>query len=365
MFFGSGNLVFPLLIGQQSQSAFGSAGLGLTLTGIFVPLLGMLSLLAYGGDVRTYMNHLGKRTGWLLTFFILALLGPFGVCPRCILVAYGGVHELFPQLPLWLFASIFCSLVAVMAWKPKIIIDWIGKGLTPLLLTGIGCLFIYGLGSQAPESDLSSMQAFKIGFFRGYETMDLLAAFFFSGTIATYMHTQAQGETRHLIALSVGASLLGAGLLGAVYWGLVALGAQHATLLESVHSSAYLVTVAQATLGPWALPVVSATITLACLTTMLILSQLFAQFIADTSRRLSRSAGGHGALLLTLSLCFLQVHLQFDRLEHFLENILEVAYPALIVFALTMFLDRLRQTRWSPITFWLACVGSMAYGALC
>ncbi len=371
MFFGSGNLVFPLLVGKQSQSSYGLAMLGLMVTGIFVPLLGMLSLLAHGkpgksargaegeGTVWTYMNTLGRRPAWLLMFVILGLLGPFGVCPRCILVAYGGLKPLYPQLSLSLFAFLFCGLVGFMAWRPQAIIDWIGKGLTPFLLAGLSCLVFFGVRGPTPEGVLEAQEAFSLGFFKGYETMDLLAAFFFSGVVVEYMRAQAQGSKRQLLVLSLGASVLGALLLGLVYWGLVALGAKHALVLEGVHPSSFLVTVAQETLGSWALPVVGVTIALACLTTMLILVQLFAQFVIDSFPK--RRSLGHSALLGTLVLCFIQAHLQFDRLEVFLAKILQVAYPALIIFALAMLWDRFRGTHVSAKAFWIAVFASSAH----
>ena len=41
MFFGSGNLVFPLAVGLDSGGYTGMASLGILLTGVLVPFLGV------------------------------------------------------------------------------------------------------------------------------------------------------------------------------------------------------------------------------------------------------------------------------------------------------------------------------------
>jgi LIVCS family branched-chain amino acid:cation transporter len=50
MFFGSGNLVFPLLVGQMSSGHYLSATLGILLTGVLVPFLGILAMILFNGD---------------------------------------------------------------------------------------------------------------------------------------------------------------------------------------------------------------------------------------------------------------------------------------------------------------------------
>ena len=49
MFFGAGNAVFPLLLGMKTQGRFDFAFLGLLLTGIGGPLLGLLGATLFPG----------------------------------------------------------------------------------------------------------------------------------------------------------------------------------------------------------------------------------------------------------------------------------------------------------------------------
>ena len=56
MFFGSGNLVFPLVVGQMSEGHFGLASLGILLTGVLVPFLGILAMLLFDGNSKVFLE---------------------------------------------------------------------------------------------------------------------------------------------------------------------------------------------------------------------------------------------------------------------------------------------------------------------
>ena len=51
LFFGAGNLIFPALMGQQSGSAVFSALSGFLITGVGLPLLGVIAI-GYSGSAR-------------------------------------------------------------------------------------------------------------------------------------------------------------------------------------------------------------------------------------------------------------------------------------------------------------------------
>ena len=53
MFFGSGNLIFPLEVGIKAQGFSQGAFLGLLATAIFVPLIGLLSVIGRSQDGST------------------------------------------------------------------------------------------------------------------------------------------------------------------------------------------------------------------------------------------------------------------------------------------------------------------------
>ncbi|PIP58917.1 MAG: branched-chain amino acid transporter [Verrucomicrobia bacterium CG_4_10_14_3_um_filter_43_23] len=335
MFFGSANLVFPVSLGTETLSSSYFAAIGLFLTGVIVPFIGLMSIILYAGDRQRFFAYTGKVPGFLLAFTMLSLLGPFAVVPRCIVVAYGGVQLFMPSLGLLPFAIGFCLLTLLVIWKHDKIIPILGRVLTPLLILGVGIVIAMGMikGGAPIESDLSGVQAFKIGLFEGYQTMDLLAAFFFAATVVGYVnvHLTATESPRLLIRLSSYSSIIAISLLGLVYFFFVLLGAKYAPLLQGVAPEQLLATIAGHTMGKIAIPVVSITIALACLTTATILTILFAEFLSsDIMRgRLNR----HPAILITLAIALLVSLQGFGAIKLFLASVLTFVYPAVIALA--------------------------------
>ena len=86
MFFGSGNLVFPIKIGQSTGSFWFLGFLGLFVTGILLPFLGLFVIKLHKGSYNSFFAQAGPIAKIALPLFTLSLLGSFGVVP----VHYGG-----------------------------------------------------------------------------------------------------------------------------------------------------------------------------------------------------------------------------------------------------------------------------------
>tara|TARA_B100001248_G_scaffold217689_1_gene172892 strand:+ start:18564 stop:19727 length:1164 start_codon:yes stop_codon:yes gene_type:complete len=366
MFFGSGNLVFPLYAGTQTLHQYPFAIMGLLLTAVVVPFLGLMGMVMFDGDHKEYFASLGPKVSFLLILIILSLLGPFGVVPRCITVAYGGVQLLFPNLSLDLFGLIFCLFVAKIIWLHDRIVSIIGSILTPLLLLGIVLIIAAGFWQDCTplDQEVPEHAAFLLGFRQGYHTMDLLAAFFFSITTVEYMKKQLKGAggKRAILRQSLLASFIGAGLLGLVYVCFIALGAQYASELVNAQPEQYLTLIAMQTLGGIAKPVVSITIGLACLTTAAILTTLFGEFFSEevTNGKLKRTP----ALLLSIFTAFLISRIGFASISVWLQEILEVVYPALIALAIANLLGKPSEKNRRKPVFWIILGISITLKAL-
>ncbi|MFN5382003.1 MAG: branched-chain amino acid transport system II carrier protein [Alphaproteobacteria bacterium] len=72
MFFGSGNLVFHLKIGMQSGNQYMLASIGLILTGIMVPFLGLFNMILYQGNKDQYFGLLGRYGPFTLSLLMLS-----------------------------------------------------------------------------------------------------------------------------------------------------------------------------------------------------------------------------------------------------------------------------------------------------
>jgi LIVCS family branched-chain amino acid:cation transporter len=342
MFFGSGNLVFPLLIGTQAGNQYLIASLGLFITGVAVPFLGLWAMILYKGDIKAFFGELGKIGGFFVPLVALCLMGPFGVIPRCSTVALGGFTLVYPNASPALFSAAFMLSIVAIVWKKKALINVIGKFLTPLLLLGVGIIIGWGIYKRPINfSDFATgwvfnnrthtCAAFKVGFITGYQTMDLLAAFFFARATIQFLQAESKINPKPQVRLNIASSLLGLTLLGAIYIGLVYLGAAYAPELEDIAPNQLLITVAHNILGRSATFITSITIILACVTTAAALASLFAEFVHQRIFQ-KKWLSEHLILLFTLGIAFVFSIQGFGWISSFLGMLLEKLYPALIAF---------------------------------
>jgi LIVCS family branched-chain amino acid:cation transporter len=343
MFFGSGNLVFPLIVGQLSKGHFGLAAIGILLTGVFVPFLGILAMLLFNGNSNEFFARLGKPATFWFPLIALSLMGPFGVLARCITVAHGAFRLLMPATPLWIFSILSCVVIFLLTIRKSRIVPVLGTILTPLLLAALALIAIFGLSSvDLPiAANSGSWTSFKDGILQGYQTMDLLAAFFFSTFVIKHLrdHKTIQDNPMTTIPIFFKSALIGASLLSVIYFVLVLLGAMYAPELASIPPQEMLGYVAEQSLGPLAAPIVSLAVVLACLTTAVVLASLFADFLRKEVCKEKIKAPW--ALLITLLIAFFTSTLEFSGIAKILGPILEVTYPALIVMTVLSILYKL------------------------
>lgn len=335
MFFGSGNLVFPITVGKESEGHYLLASLGILLTGVAVPFLGILGMVLHGGSLASFFGIIGKRGTFLFSLFALSLLGPFGVIARCLTVAHGAFLLLFPKASLPLTSLALCGIIYIFSVNRGKIVDTLGKYLTPFLLGTIALIAFFALkqGEMPPQVSLEGWNPLKNGLLQGYQTMDLLAAFFFSQFVIQHLKTKIKpGEEGSLMPLFLRSAIVGATLLCIVYFILVLLGWKYGPLLTQVPPQEMLGTIAIASLGKMAAPCVCIAVIFACLTTAIALGALFADFLRKevTKERM----GDKSSLIVTLAISWIVSTFDFATISRFLGPILEMVYPALICLTL-------------------------------
>ncbi len=330
MFFGAGNIVFPLVVGQHAQSHTSLAIFGLLLTAILVPFTGLLAMLLYDGDPKAFFSKMGRLPGAFVATCILGLIGPFGGMPRCIGLAYSTLQTTFPSLTLPIFSLGSCLLIFVCTYRRRRIVDILGQVLTPLLLICLTAIAVLGLiNFVAPTSSpFTPGQAVLFGLSEGYNTMDLLASFFFSTVVMTGLRSEDDRDHKMLFRHGVQATLLGAGLLAAIYLAFSLVAAGLGAELANVRNDQLLGAVSLHVLGPYAGVVASCAIALTCLTTTIALASVFAGAVQrDVFKH--RVSYIH-ALILTLAATCVTSTLEFTAIVTLLAPLLKVMYPALI-----------------------------------
>ncbi|MBY0291757.1 MAG: branched-chain amino acid transport system II carrier protein [Alphaproteobacteria bacterium] len=334
MFFGAGNLVFPLLAGKTTHSTFLPTFAGLSLTGIVVPFLGLLGILLYQGSYQNFFDRFGKITAFILISFMLLLLGPFGALPRCITVAFGSFSVLAPTFPLSGFSLMMSGIVFLLCINRNQIVPLLGAVLAPLKILSVGFILLFGLlFTPSPQpSPMSSLDAFQDGVFQGYQMMDLIAAFFFATVIARHFQlkfVENGGNKNQSFILPLYAMLLGSSLLLIVYMALIYLGATFSQDLSEHVPEQFLSVIAYLTLGNFGGRLVTIAIILSCLTTIIALTTVFTDYLYEQifKNRLSHTI----CLTLTVSITFLMSNLGFKGIVSFLTPILFYLYPLLIL----------------------------------
>jgi len=358
MFFGSGNLVYPLSLGAQTQDQFWHAALGLSITAVLVPFLGVLSILLMKGDRHQYFGQLGKKAPFILTALTLSLLGPFGIVPRCVVVAQAGVTLLYPPLSPVLFNALFCSTLFMIILRKDQVMTILGRILSPLLVAGLIIVLAVFL---TPTSFLpikgSEPNAFIKGLSDGYQTMDLLAGFFFASPVLLYLKERVPQE-KPLLLSAFKACLIGGLLLSLTYLAFVYMGAKYGPVLSTVPQEQMLAHISSSVLGQQAQIITTLTILLACLTTAIILADLFTRFLQESFPYQGWVHKHYAALTILMS--YGLSLLGFSLIAQVLGQVLSVLYPALIALAVgTLINHAFGSKRWFSLIFWPSLGGTI------
>lgn len=333
MFFGAGNIIFPLAIGHFAQDKTFYAIIGLLLTGVLIPFTGLIAIILYDGNYHRFFKRIGSIPGFIVATLVISLLGPFGSTPRCIALAFSTMKMLIPDLSLTLFSAASCLIVFLLTIRRNKIIDILGRYLTPILLISLATIIVGGLmtpGASLPV-EISNFNIFIHGLKEGYNTMDLLAAFFFSSIILANLKAAVKKEgasSQNLLMTAIKASGIGAGLLALTYIGFSFVASVHSTSLQIQGIDELLGAITLKIMGPYAGYFVCLTIAMACLTTAIALSSAFAGFLQTSICR--EKISYKQALFITLLTTFCISTLEFQGISAFLGPILELCYPALI-----------------------------------
>lgn len=332
MFFGAGNLIFPLLIGQAVGENWVYATIGLGATAVLVPFLGLAGMVFFDADYYKFFGRLGQVPGYLLLLLLQLILGPFGVIPRLFTLMYAITKPYFFDISLFHFSVIAGILVFLCTYKKQNIVALLGIVLTPVLLLSLLGLFFSGLISPSTHfnSDITPWHSFLEGLLGGYHTMDLIAAFLFATVILPYFKKDPNSSTDARPRQLLCSSLIAAGLLLFTYIGLIYISAYHGLSHGDVNVSEELLgTIAFKLLGPVGSFTASIAVVTACLTTAISLSSIFADYLQKDL--LQEKISPTLALLVTLVIAVGFANLGFTGINAFLSPILKICYPGLIV----------------------------------
>ena len=281
LFFGAGNLIFPVHMGQLAGGRVLAATLGFIVTGVTIPILAVaaIGVTHSNGLQRMCEKKVGKGFAVFFTTLLYLTIGPFFAIPRCCTTTFStGVYPLMGQLNerlcLLVFSFLFFVLVLYFALKPGEIMKWVGEIITPVFLVFFSVLLVAALSNantpiRGIEPDAGYEQgAFVNGLLEGYNTMDAIAGLAFGVIIVNCIRDLGIHDGK-LVAIEIGkAGVLTAVLMSILYLASTLMGAEsRAVFAISENGGIALAQIAEYYLCRFGLIVLAFTIGLACLKT--------------------------------------------------------------------------------------------------
>lgn len=206
LFFGAGNLIFPLHLGQLAGGHWGIAAAGFLITAVLLPLLSVLAVcVTKSKGVYDIGKPLGATFAVVFMVLIHFTIGPFFGTPRTATVSFTvGLAPFFPakyqSLALLLFSAAFFGLAYYLSVEQSKIMARVGKLLNPLFLLLLVAIFAVAFSSPLAHAGSTSATAayqtagFTNGFLQGYNTMDALAGLALGVTIVTAVNFMGQTD---------------------------------------------------------------------------------------------------------------------------------------------------------------------------
>ena len=281
MFFGAGNLIFPVHLGQLAGYNMIPAMIGFIITAVGIPILGVAAIgNTHSDGLQSLANKVGKGYGYVLTCLLYLTIGPFFAIPRCATTSFTtGIEPMIGEnvsssTILLIFSLIFFALVLFFSLRPAKITVWIGKIINPLFLIFLAILVIAALCN--PSTAVSAVQpvqayengAFFSGFIEGYGTMDAIAGLAFGIVVIDIIRSMGV-EDDSAVAKDVLSSGIFTGILMAIiYIATILMGTQSRGLFEiSENGGIALAQISGHYLGSAGSIILALTITFACLKT--------------------------------------------------------------------------------------------------
>ena len=283
MFFGAGNLIFPIILGAKAGASLVPALLGMLITAVGMPLLGIVAL----GVSRSsgLMQMSGRVAKWYSYFFTCALyltIGPFFAIPRCAATSFtmgialvSGSHT----VPQAIFTTLFFAAVLFFALRPNNIMNSIGKYLNPIFLVCLGILVVAALLDpiqsvrSVAASGAYADNAFSTGFLQGYDTLDALASLAFGIIVVNVIKEMGVEEPGAIAANTIKSGVFSMILMTVIYALIAIVGAQSYGLYAdqlgeaSFNGGNAFAIIAQHYLGKAGMIVLALTVTFCCMKT--------------------------------------------------------------------------------------------------
>jgi LIVCS family branched-chain amino acid:cation transporter len=227
LFFGAGNLIFPVKMGQNAGSATPIANFGFLLTAVGLPFMGILAMgMTNSSGIQQLSSRVGKKYSLFFTILLYATIGPFFALPRLATTGFTIGIEPFTgksSLSLVIFSGLFFGVAYLFSRKPSKLIEYVGKWLNPAFLLFLTVLI--GFAFWKPLGTLNSGKAlgayasspFFQGITDGYNTMDVLASLAFGVVVISTLKDLGLKNPKEIAKGTCKSGIVVVILMGVIY----------------------------------------------------------------------------------------------------------------------------------------------------
>lgn len=228
LFFGAGNLIFPVFLGQQAGNKVILAVIGFLIAGIGLPLLGVAGMgMTRSDNVFELAKKVNRPYAYGFTILLYLTIGPFFATPRLATSSFQmGIVPFISdgneKLVLIIFSVIFFLVAWFFARKPSKLMTYVGKWLTPMFLVLLGILIIVALVKPMGSFSFAANKAYVknpifSGFTEGYNTMDALASLAFGTIVVEAIKNLGITEPTQIAKDTIKSGIISVVLMGAIY----------------------------------------------------------------------------------------------------------------------------------------------------
>lgn len=284
LFFGAGNLIFPIILGAKAGASLVPALLGMLVTAVGMPLLGIVALgVSRSSGLMEMSSRITKGYGYFFTCALYLTIGPFFAIPRCAATSFTmGIAPLVSgsqTLVQAIFTTLFFAAVLYFALRPSNIMNSVGKYLNPIFLVCLGILVVTAMlspqdaVSEVPVSGSYADSAFATGFLQGYDTLDALASLAFGIIVINVIKGMGIEEPGEIAKSTIKAGIFSMILMTVIYALIALVGAQSYGLYAdqladpSFNGGTAFAVIAKHYLGSAGMIVLALTVTFCCMKT--------------------------------------------------------------------------------------------------
>ena len=329
MLFGAGNLIFPPMLGYETNSSWVPTMLAFTITGVGFPFLGILSVSIVGNGIKDFANRVSPTFSKIFAIISILAIGPMLAIPRTgatayeITFLYNGMES---SIYKYIYLICYFGIVILFSLRANKVIERVGKILTPILLILLFLIIIKGIffANLSVKPDIYP-HAFKRGFLEGYQTMDTIASIAYAGIILKAIKSGRNLTQKQEFSFLIKSGLVAILSLALIYGGFALVGAKMHSVLVTKDKIELLVKTTSYLLGGYGNLILAICVAGACLTTAIGLVATVGEFFSSIT-----SFKYENIVIFTVIISFLLSILGVESIIRISVPILIFIYPVMI-----------------------------------